>query len=220
MIYLYPAKSGEILFLFEFAGGEMFTGLVEEAGKLVNKIKTGDGFQLSISASKVFDDLEIGNSISVNGCCLTVIRKEGNNISFDVMEETLKKTNLGNLSIEDRVNLERPLKADARLGGHFVLGHIDTVGTITEIRELSASHFIKISFPESFKKYLIYVGSISIDGVSMTVAELSDNWFGVGVIPHTWDVTVFSSYKVGHKVNLEFDVLGKYVERIMEGKEA
>jgi riboflavin synthase len=197
----------------------MFTGIVEEAGKLQNKIKTGEGFQLVISASKVLDDLEIGSSMSVNGCCLTVIRKEGNTFSFDVMEETLKKTNLGGLSVGERVNLERPLKADARLGGHFVLGHIDTTGTISEIKELSNSHFIKITFPDMFKKYLIYVGSVSIDGVSMTTAELGDNWFGVGVIPHTWDVTVFSSYKVGSRVNLEFDVLGKYVERIMEGKE-
>jgi riboflavin synthase len=197
----------------------MFTGIVEEAGKLENKIKTGDGYQLVVSASKVLDDLEIGSSLSVNGCCLTVIRKEGSIFAFDVMEETLKKTNLGSLSIGDRVNLERPLKADARLGGHFVLGHIDTTGTVSEIKELSASHFIKISFPETFKKYLIYVGSVSIDGVSMTTAELGDNWFGVGVIPHTWDITVFSSYKVGSRVNLEFDVLGKYVERIMEGKD-
>ena len=197
----------------------MFTGLVEETGKLENKIKTGDGFQLVISASKVLDDLEIGSSMSVNGCCLTAIKKKGNTFSVDVMEETLKKTNLGKLSVGEKINLERPLKADARLGGHFVLGHIDTTGIVSEIKELSSSHFIKITFPEEFKKYLIYVGSISIDGVSMTIAELGDNWFGVGVIPHTWDVTVFSSYKVGNSVNLEFDVLGKYVERIMEGKQ-
>ena len=197
----------------------MFTGLVEETGKLKNKTKTGEGFQFTFSAEKVFDDLEIGSSISVNGCCLTVIKKEGNAFSVDAIEETLKKTNLGMLQIEDRVNLERPLKADARLGGHFVLGHVDTTGVVKEVQELSNSHFMKITFPDKFKSYLIYVGSVSIDGVSMTVAELGDNWFGVGIIPFTWQETVFSDRKIGDKVNLEFDVLGKYVERIMEGKQ-
>ena len=123
------------------------------------------------------------------------------------------------LEVGNRVNLERPLKADARLGGHFVLGHVDTTGIVKEIKELSNSHFMKITFPDKFKSYLIYVGSVSIDGVSMTVAELEDNWFGVGIIPFTWQETVFSDKKVGDKVNLEFDVLGKYVERIMEGKQ-
>jgi riboflavin synthase len=197
----------------------MFTGLVEETGKLKNKLKTGDGFQLTFSAEKIFDDLEIGSSISVNGCCLTVVKKEGNTFSVDTIEETLKKTNLGALELNTRVNLERPLKADARLGGHFVLGHVDTTGTVIEIQELSNSHFMKIKFPDDFKKYLIYVGSVSIDGVSMTVAELGENWFGVGIIPFTWQETIFSDKKAGDKVNLEFDVLGKYVERIMEGKQ-
>lgn len=197
----------------------MFTGLVEETGKLKNKLKTGDGFQLTFSAEKIFDDLEIGSSISVNGCCLTVVKKEGNTFSVDTIEETLKKTNLGALELNTRVNLERPLKADARLGGHFVLGHVDTTGTVIEIQELSNSHFMKIKFPDDFKKYLIYVGSVSIDGVSMTVAELRENWFCVGIIPFTWQETIFSDKKAGDKVNLEFDVLGKYVERIMEGKQ-
>jgi len=196
----------------------MFTGLVEEKGKLVNKIKTGDGYQLVISAFKVMEDLRVGNSISVNGCCLTVVRIEGKSFSVDTIEETLKKTNLGALKIGDEINLERPLKADARLGGHFVLGHVDTTGTVAEVKELSNSHFMKIIFPENFKKFLIYVGSVSIDGVSMTVAQLEDSSFSVGIIPFTWQETIFSSKKVGDSVNLEFDVLGKYVDRIMENK--
>jgi len=196
----------------------MFTGLVEETGKLKNKLKTGNGFQLTFSAEKVLDDLEIGSSISVNGCCLTVVKREGNTFSVDTIEETLKKTNLDSLEVNNRVNLERPLKADARFGGHFVLGHVDTTGTVINVEELSNSYFMKISFPDNFKKYLIYVGSISIDGVSMTVAELGDSWFCIGIIPFTWQETVFSDKKVGDKVNLEFDVLGKYVERIMEVK--
>jgi riboflavin synthase len=197
----------------------MFTGLVEEKGRLIDKIKTGDGYQLIISALKVMEDLKVGSSISVNGCCLTVVKIEGNFFSVDTIEETLKKTNLGALKISDEINLERPLKADARLGGHFVLGHVDTTGTVTEVKELSNSHFMKITFPENFKKYLIYVGSVSIDGVSMTVAQLEGNSFSVGIIPFTWQETIFSSKKIGDSVNLEFDVLGKYVERIMEGKQ-
>ncbi len=197
----------------------MFTGLVEEKGTLINKIKTGEGYRLEIKAHKVLEDTIIGSSISVNGCCLTVVEKKNDSVAMDTIEETLKKTNLGELNIGDPVNLERPLKADARLGGHFVLGHVDTKGEVVEINELSNSHFMRIRFPEEFKQYLIYVGSVSIDGVSMTVAELKDNIFGIGIIPHTWEETVFSTKKPGSTVNLEFDVLGKYVERIMENKE-
>lgn len=196
----------------------MFTGLVEEKGEVKQKIRTGDGFQFVIHASKIMEDIDVGSSISVNGCCLTVVKKKHNSISVDTIEETLKKTNLGTLEIGDLVNLERPLKADARLGGHFVLGHIDTTGKVLKIDELSNSHFITISFPEEFSRYLIYVGSVAIDGVSMTVAKLERNTFSVGVIPFTWQETIFSRMKVGDLVNLEFDVLGKYVERIMSIK--
>jgi riboflavin synthase len=196
----------------------MFTGLIEEKGKLRNKIKTGDGLRLVLTAQKVFDDLNIGSSISINGVCLTVVELNKDSFAVDTIEETLKKTNLGRLNINDFVNLERPLKADARLGGHFVLGHVDTTGKVESVKELSNSHFMTISFPQNFQQYLIYVGSVAIDGVSMTVAEVSDNTFSVGIIPHTWIETVFSNKKPGDSVNLEFDVLGKYVEKIMEGK--
>ncbi len=196
----------------------MFTGLVEEKGKLLNKTATGEGYQLTLHAKKIMDDLDIGSSVSVNGVCLTVVKKTADSFSVDTIEETLKKTNLGNLNEGDKVNLERPLKAEARLGGHFVLGHVDITGKITEISELSNSHFVTIEFPPEFKHYLVYVGSVAIDGVSMTVARLESNQFSVGVIPHTWEETIFSSKEAGDTVNLEFDVLGKYVERIMEGK--
>lgn len=196
----------------------MFTGLIEETGFLEDKIPEGDGLQLVINANKVLDDALIGSSISVNGVCLTVVKKNGKSFSVDTIEETLKKTNLGQLKIGSRVNLERPLKVEARLGGHFVLGHIDTVGKVENIKDLSNSHFITISYPDQFKRYLIYVGSVAIDGVSMTVAELRGNTFSVGVIPHTWEETIFSTKLAGDSVNLEFDVLGKYVERIMNDK--
>lgn len=196
----------------------MFTGLVEEKGTLKEKIVTGDGFQFVIEANKIMCDLEIGNSIAVNGCCLTVVKIENNTFAVDTIEETLNKTNLGILKQGMNVNLERPLAAEARLGGHFVLGHIDTIGKVESIKELSNSHWMTISYPEKFKQYLIYVGSVTIDGVSMTVAELVDNSFSVGIIPHTWKETIFANKIVGDTVNLEFDVLGKYVERIMESK--
>lgn len=196
----------------------MFTGLVEEKGTLINKIPTGDGFQFEVEAKNVLDDITIGSSIAVNGCCLTVVKRTETTFSVDTIEETLNKTNLGVLRQGDKVNLERPLKTDARLGGHFVLGHIDTVGRVEEIKELSNSHWMTISYPEKFKHLLIYVGSIAIDGVSMTVAQLEENRFSVGIIPHTWKETIFSDKKVGDTVNLEFDVLGKYVERIMTNK--
>ncbi len=196
----------------------MFTGLVEEKGNLKEKVATGEGYKLTISANEVINDIQIGSSIAVNGCCLTVVEKLNNSFAVDTIEETLKKTNLGALKINDPVNLERSLKVDARLGGHFVLGHVDTTGIVEEVKELSNSHFMTISFPEKFKKYLIYVGSIAIDGVSMTVAQLEDNRFSVGIIPHTWQETVFSAKEIGDAVNLEFDVLGKYVERMMDEK--
>ena len=196
----------------------MFTGLVEEKGILKEKIPTGDGFQFVIQAKIVMKNLQIGSSVAVNGCCLTVVRIDGNTFAVDTIEETLNKTNLGVLKQGMKVNLERPLAADARLGGHFVLGHIDTTGKVEDVKELSNSHWLTISFPEKFKHYLIYVGSVAIDGVSMTVAELKDKSFSVGIIPHTWKETIFADKKVGDTVNLEFDVLGKYVERIMESK--
>jgi riboflavin synthase len=196
----------------------MFTGLVEEKGTLKEKIPTGNGFQFVIEANIIIKDLQIGNSVAVNGCCLTVVKIDGNTFAVDTIEETLNKTNLGVLKQGMKVNLERPLAAEARLGGHFVLGHIDTTGKVEDVKELSNSHWLTISFPEQFKQYLIYVGSIAIDGVSMTVAELKDKSFSVGIIPHTWKETIFADKKIGDTVNLEFDVLGKYVERIMESK--
>lgn len=194
----------------------MFTGLIEEVGTLKSKTPEGLGVKLYFEASKILDDIQIGDSISVNGVCLTTIEFDSKGFSVEAIEETLKKSDLGDLEIGDCVNLERPLKADARLGGHFVLGHVDTTGKVEEIKELTNSHYITFSYPKEFSKYLIPVGSVSIDGVSMTVADLKDDTFSVGVIPHTWEETVFSKKKVGDKVNLEFDVLGKYIIKLTE----
>lgn len=192
----------------------MFTGLVEEKG-IVKKIEPeGLGFKFTFEGKVVVDDLKIGSSIACNGVCLTVVEKDGNCFAVEVMEESLKKSDLGDLKVNDYINFERPLKADDRLGGHFVLGHVDTTGIVTKIDELTNSHFVRVEFNKEFRKYLIYVGSVAIDGVSMTVAEVGDDYFCVGIIPHTWEATVFSNKKIGDRVNLEFDVLGKYIEQI------
>ena len=196
----------------------MFTGLVEETGIIKKITQSGKGLSLSVQAKKVFDDLKIGDSININGACQTVVSINNFTFTVDTIEETLKKTNLGKLKVNDIVNLERSLRADSRLGGHFVLGHIDTTGTITEIKKLTNSHSIKVSFPEEFGKYLIRVGSVAIDGISLTVAEVDKNSFSVAIIPHTWVETSFAIKKTGDSVNLEFDILGKYVQRMMQAR--
>ena len=194
----------------------MFTGLIEEVGILKSKTPEGLGVKLYFEAGKILDGIQIGDSISVNGVCLTTVEFDSKGFAVEAIEETLKKSDLGDLEIGDYVNLERPLKADARLGGHFVLGHVDTTGKVEKIEELTNSYFITISYPSEHSKYLIPVGSVAIDGVSMTVAELKDDSFSVGVIPHTWEETIFSKKKIGDRVNLEFDVLGKYIIKLTE----
>jgi riboflavin synthase len=193
----------------------MFTGLIEEIGIIKNKISLGGGIKLIINASKVMDNLNIGDSINISGACQTVIEKNKNSFSVEAVEETLKKTNFSKLRIGDRVNLERSMKAENMFGGHFVLGHIDTVGKIREIKKLTTSYLINIQFPKEFSKYLINVGSVVVEGISLTIAELKNDFFTVSIIPHTMKETNLSFKKTGDEVNLEFDVLGKYVEKIL-----
>lgn len=193
----------------------MFTGLIEETGLIKNKISLGGGIKLIINASKVMDNLSIGDSINISGACQTVIEKNKNSFSVEAVEETLKKTNFSKLRIGDRVNLERSMKAENMFGGHFVLGHIDTVGKIREIKKLTTSYLINIQFPKEFSKYLINVGSVAVEGISLTIAELKNDFFTVSIIPHTMKETNLSFKKTGDEVNLEFDVLGKYVEKIL-----
>lgn len=193
----------------------MFTGLIEEIGIIKNKISLGGGIKFIINASKVLVNLNIGDSINISGACQTVVEKNINSFSVEAVEETLKKTNFSKLRIGDRVNLERSMKAENMFGGHFVLGHIDTVGKIREIKKLTTSYLINIQFPKEFNKYLINVGSIAVEGISLTIAEIKNDSFTVSIIPHTWRETNLSFKKNGDEVNLEFDVLGKYVEKIL-----
>lgn len=193
----------------------MFTGLIEEVGKISAIIPYGDGIKMTISAQKVMDDLAIDDSISVNGCCQTVIEVGDFSFSCIAVEETLKKTTLGKFKPNEEVNLERALLPTTRMGGHFVSGHVDTVGEVFAINKLTASWEYFVRFEHRFSKYLIEVGSITIDGTSLTVAETKENWVRVAIIPHTFTHTVFHTYQIGSHVNLEFDLLGKYIEKLL-----
>jgi riboflavin synthase len=203
----------------------VFTGIIEELGTVKNIQKRKESFKFEIGCQKVLRGQKIGSSVSVNGCCLTIIKKNTKSFHVDLSEETLKKTNLGTLNIGDKVNLETSLvvsslfkNTNSQIGGHLVLGHVDAKGKILKIKKLPKSHLVEIKFPKQFSKFLIHVGSVAIDGISMTVAEIKKDSFIVSVIPHTWKVTVFHLKKENDNVNLEFDMIGKYVERILKNK--
>lgn len=193
----------------------MFTGLIEEVGKIKKLQSYGGGLRISVSAKIVLHNMQIGDSININGVCQTVVSFDKNLFEVEAVEETLKKTSFGKLKLNDLVNLESSLTLNKKLGGHFVLGHTDTTGTITKIKKLSASNLITIKYPKEYSKFIIDVGSIAIDGISLTVAEFDENIFTISVIPHTWKSTDLSEKKVGDIINLEFDVLGKYVARLL-----
>jgi len=189
----------------------MFTGLIEEVGSVKSTSLLGGGLRLTILAPHVCQGTQIGDSININGACQTVVDLKENTFSVETVEETLKKTNLGSFKQGTKVNLERALLPTSRLGGHFVLGHVDTVGKIVSVENLTGSTLIRISFDGSFSKYIIPVGSIAVDGISLTVAEIESNTFTIAVIPHTYKNTTLSVKRISNEVNLEFDVLGKYV---------
>ena len=188
----------------------MFTGIVEEVGK-VEAVGAG---RLTIAASKVMDDLRPGGSISVNGACLTVTSRNDATFSVDVVPETLRRTNLGSLASGDLVNLERPMLATGRLDGHIVQGHVDGTGTVESIAADGEATLITIQAPPAITRYIVEKGFIAVDGTSLTVVNCSTDRFVVTIIPFTSDNTVFGSRKAGDLVNLEVDVVAKYVERL------
>ena len=193
----------------------MFTGIVEEIGRVHSIRGHGDGIQFEIAARRTLPGLKIDNSIAVNGTCLTVVGRRGKTFAVEAVRETLLKTSLGGLSVGSSVNLERPVSLSQRLGGHLVQGHVDTTGIVAKRQTLKASWMFTIRFPQKFRKYLVPVGSISVDGVSLTVARLKRREFEVAIIPYTFDNTLFGKYAAGSKVNLEFDLIGKYIESLM-----
>ncbi len=195
----------------------MFTGIVEELGELVNRQSASSGTYLVIKGTRVMDDLALGDSIAVNGVCLTVARLAASSFYTDVMPETLRKTNLYMLKPGDKVNLERALPVGGRLGGHFISGHVDGVGEIIAEKREGNALVKKISAPPEVMRYTIKKGSIAVDGTSLTVVELGESWFTVSLIPHTVQQTTFLTKRSGDTVNLEADMLAKYVEKLLPG---
>jgi riboflavin synthase len=196
----------------------MFTGIVEELGQVAD-IEVHEGHaRLHIRCSHVLDGAVVGDSVSVDGTCLTVTTLPGEGFTADLMAETLRATALGDLEVGRPVNLERAMRADARLGGHMVQGHVDGVGTITAREELPGTVFVTIDAPASLARYLVPKGSICVSGVSLTVVDRTDDGrFSIGLIPHTLDVTTLGVLGVGDRVNLEVDVIAKYVEQLLAG---
>lgn len=194
----------------------MFTGLVEEVGVVRWLKRTTEGTELQIEAAGLTGSLRKGDSLAINGCCLTAVTLRKELVTFDLLQETLDRTNLGALRPESRVNLERPLAADGRLGGHFVQGHIDTTAKILAIQKRGADHRVEVELAPEYAHLVVQKGSIAIDGISLTVAEAAKSSFSVWIIPHTWEVTNLRGRKAGEKVNLEFDILAKYLERMRE----
>ena len=192
----------------------MFTGIVEECGTVLGVLKNSVSGSLQIQASTVLEGTKTGDSIAVNGVCLTVTKLTKSSFTADVMAETFRRTNLGSLGKNSRVNLERAMAADGRFGGHIVSGHIDGTGVISRIKEEGNAVWIYISAPQSILNLIVEKGSVAVDGISLTVAAVSDKEFAVSVIPHTRENTALSGKKTGAVVNLENDIIGKYVQKL------
>lgn len=194
---------------------KIFTGIVEETGKIESVANGNKSAIITIIADKVLKGTKIGDSIAVNGVCLTVTSISGNKFTADVMAETIRRSSLGTLKHGSKVNLERAIAADGRFGGHIVSGHIDGTGVIRSLEREDNAVWVEIETPDKLLKYIVEKGSIAIDGISLTVAKLTDDSFSVSVIPHTGEETTLLAKKPGDIVNLENDIVGKYVERLM-----
>jgi riboflavin synthase len=195
----------------------IFTGLIIEVGRVRRVQKRADGAFLVIEAKKVLEGTRLGDSISINGVDLTVIEMTADSFSADASLETLKRSTLGELRAGNRVNLERALAVGERLGGHMVQGHVDGTGELVSATPEGNAYRLRFRFPRELGRYIAMKGSIAVDGISLTVAGLGDDWFEVAIIPHTWRETSLADLKSGDRVNLEVDVLAKYVERLMIG---
>jgi riboflavin synthase len=192
----------------------MFTGIVEELGEVVALDHGADSARLRVRAPGVTADAVTGASMAVNGVCLTVVDLATGVFTADVMRETLRRSSLGELTVGSRVNLERAVRASDRLGGHIVQGHVDGVGTVIDRRVGDGWEIMRISLPEGLSRYVVEKGSIAIDGVSLTVSAVADGWFEVSLIPTTLALTTLGRHGVGEPVNVEVDVIAKYVERL------
>jgi riboflavin synthase len=193
----------------------VFTGLIEEVGRLVAMRATENGTKLEIAAPRIASEARTGESIAVNGCCLTLSSRRGDRLSFDLLEETIARTNLKKLQQDSGLNLERALNADGRLGGHFVQGHVDCVSRIIALDRKGEDFRFEVELPESSRHYVAFKGSIAVNGISLTVAEVLPGSFVVWIIPYTKSHTNLDRATIGDLVNLEFDILAKYVERMV-----
>lgn len=193
----------------------MFTGIIEEIGKILSLQKLADGAKIKIAAKIVTEGTNEGDSISVNGVCLTALEIKKDSFAADVSGETLNRSTLGNLKVGATINLERAVTPSTRLGGHIVQGHVDAVGKFISATRTGDFWTVRIGFPTEIGQYLVYKGSIAVEGISLTIAELKDDYFEIAVIPKTWELTNFSTLNAGDSVNLEADVIAKYVERIL-----
>jgi riboflavin synthase len=199
----------------KYKEGVLFTGIIEELGQIAALDKNRDGAKIKISARIVTEGTGEGDSIAVNGVCLTALDIKPDGFTADVSQETLDKSTLGRLKTGTKVNLERAVTPSTRLGGHIVQGHVDSRGKFVQAVQNGDFWTVRISFPKDIGQYLIYKGSISVEGISLTIAELGADFFEIAVIPKTWELTNLSTLKAGDEVNLETDVIAKYVERIL-----
>ena len=196
----------------------MFTGIIEELGTIVAIEEQEDAKRITIQGPPVTSDVSRGDSIAVSGTCLTAVELEGDKFTADVMNETLRLTSLGGAKVGDRVNLERAMNATTRFGGHMVLGHVDGLGEIRS-RELSENwEWVRVNVPADLMRYIVLKGSITVDGVSLTVNEIGEDFIGLSLIPETMRLTTLGTKQPGDKVNLEVDIMAKHIERLMEGR--
>jgi riboflavin synthase len=193
----------------------MFTGLIESIGEVVEIKPTPGGFRMRLN-TQIAPELTPGESVAVNGVCLTVVSADGGGFHADISPETARVTTLTSLRLGTLVNLERPLKPDSRLGGHFVQGHVDGVGSIEELRHEGDCHWLTVKYPAVLAPYLVRKGSVAVDGISLTVAGLDEKVFDVQIVPFTWEHTNLQASRTHDAVNLECDILGKYVARVAE----
>ncbi len=198
----------------------MFTGIIEELGKVRTVEQRGENARIVIEAKLVLEDTRLGDSIAVNGVCLTALDLHPDSFAADVSKETLARTTIGALKEGTPVNLERSVTPETRLGGHMVQGHVDARGELIAVEDHGESWTVRFAYPKEIARYLVFKGSVAVEGISLTIAGLTDDYFEVAIIPKTWEVTNLSSLKVGDGVNLEVDVIGKYVERLLSFKDS
>lgn len=196
----------------------MFTGIIEEVGKLTDIRRGANSARLTVDAPLVSQDSRLGDSIAVSGVCLTVVAREGARLSFDAIPETVSRTSLKAVGVGDGVNLERAMQAGGRFGGHLVQGHVDGTGTLLAVRDEENARVLRIGAPPDLMRYIIPKGSVTLDGISLTVVDVGADWFTVWIIPHTWAHTTLHQRRPGDPLNIENDVLARYLEKLLDAR--